>query len=82
VIIRWLPSLSYEEIALIDRYYRQHQEELDEYENDVQAYRAEQIRLQRVRFPERKGSRHERLAELKQLLHKRRPETDGEGTRG
>ena len=81
-IIRWLPSLTYEEIKIVECYYRQHRDELDEYEGRVRAYRAEQIRLQRLRFPEREGSRHERLAQLRQLLQQRRQETSGEGTRG
>jgi hypothetical protein len=34
-----------------------------------------------VRFPEREGSRHERLAELRQLLRQRRAETSDEGVR-
>src|SRR5438046_9200976 len=73
-IIRWIPSLTHEEIAVVERYYRQHQDELDDYERRVQAYRAEQIRLQQLRFPEREGSRHERLARLRQLLQQRRRE--------
>lgn len=50
-IIRWIPSLSRDEIRVIERYYRQHKDELDEYEHRVRAYRAERIRLQRIRFP-------------------------------
>jgi uncharacterized protein (DUF433 family) len=64
----WFPSLTHEEIAIVERYYRQHRNELDEYEHRVRAHRAEQIRLQRLRFPEREGSRQERLAQLRQLL--------------
>jgi uncharacterized protein (DUF433 family) len=81
-IIRWIPSLTHEEIRIVERYYRQHQDELDEYERRIRAYRAEQIRLQRLRFPEREGSRHERLAQLRQLLRQRRQEKSGEGTCG
>ena len=80
-IIRWIPSLSHEEIAVVERYYRQHQDELDEYECRVRAYRAEQVRLQRLRFPEQEGSPPERLARLRQLLQQRRRENNGEGTR-
>jgi uncharacterized protein (DUF433 family) len=79
-IIRWIPSLTHEEIAVVERYYRQHQYELDEYERRVQAYRAEKIRLQRLRFPEGEGCRDERLARLRQLLQQRRRENNGEGT--
>jgi len=81
-IIRWIPSLTHEEIRIVERYYRQHQDELDEYERRIRAYRAEQIRLQRLRFPEREGNRQERLAQLRQLLRQRRQEKSGEGTRG
>ena len=80
-IIRWLPSLTHEEITIVEHYYRQHKDELDEYESRIQAYRADQIRLQQLRFPEREGSPHERLTQLRQLLQQRRRETDGEGTR-
>ena len=64
-IIRWIPSLTHEEIRIVERYYWQHKDELDEYERRVRAYRAEQIRMQRLRFPERGGTRHERLAQLR-----------------
>jgi uncharacterized protein (DUF433 family) len=81
-IIRWVPSLTHAEIDVVERYYRDHKEELDEYERRVRAYREEQIRLQRTRFPEPGGSRDERLAQLRQLLQRRGLETNGEGTRG
>jgi|ERR1017187_3558692 uncharacterized protein (DUF433 family) len=80
-IIRWVPTLTPEAIAVVECYYRQHKDELDEYESRIQAYRADQIRLQQLRFPEREGSPHERLTQLRQLLQQRRRETDGEGTR-
>src|SRR5436190_9688678 len=50
-IIHWIPTLSREEIALIERYYLDHKQEFDEQERRVQERRAEEIRLQRVRFP-------------------------------
>jgi len=81
-IIRWLPSLTLEEIRIVESYYREHKDELDEYEGRIRAYRAEQIRSQRLRSSEREGSRHERLAQLGQLLQQRRQENNGEGTRG
>jgi uncharacterized protein (DUF433 family) len=79
-IIRWIPSLTPEEIRIVERYYRQHKDELDEYERRVQAYRAEQIRLQRLRLPDGEECRDERLAGLIRLLRQRRQETNGEGT--
>ena len=82
-IIRWIPSLSREEIAVVERlHYRQHKDELDEYESHASKPIApEQIRSQQLRFPEREGSRHDRLAQLRQLLKQRRQGTNGEGTR-
>jgi uncharacterized protein (DUF433 family) len=79
-IIRWIPSLTHEEIRIVERFYQQHKDELDEYESRVQAHRAEQIRSQRLRFPEPEGSHSERLARLRQLLQQRSQETNGEGT--
>jgi len=81
-ILRWIPSLTHEEIRIVERYYQQHKDELDEHERRVRAYRAEQIRLQRLRFPEREGSRNWRLARLRQLLQQRRQENNSEGTGG
>ena len=78
-IIRWLPSLTREEIAVVERHYRQHREELDEYERRVRAYRAEQARSQRLRFSGEEESRRERLARLRQLLQQRHRESNGEG---
>jgi hypothetical protein len=78
-IIRWLSSLTHEEIAVVEGYYRQHKDELDEYERRVRAHRAEQVRSQRLRFPEREGGRAERLAQLRRLLHQGRRENNGEG---
>jgi uncharacterized protein (DUF433 family) len=80
-IIRWIPSLSRDEIAIVEGYYLQHKDELDEYESRIRAYRAEQIRLQRLRFPELKESRHDRLSELRQFLRLGRGETSDEGAR-
>jgi uncharacterized protein (DUF433 family) len=78
-IIRWLPSLTHEEIRIVEGYYRRHKNELDEYESRVRAYRAEQIRAQRLRFPERGGGRFERLVQLRQLLRQRCQENNGAG---
>jgi uncharacterized protein (DUF433 family) len=80
-IVRWLPSLTHEEIAIVERYYRQHKDELDEYERRIRAYRAEQVRSQRLRLPEWEGSRQDRLAQRRQLLQQRRRESNGEGSR-
>ena len=78
-IIHWLPSLTHEEIAVVERYYRQHKDELDEYERRVRAHRAEQVRSQRLHFPAGEGGHPERLARLRQLLHQGRRENNSEG---
>jgi hypothetical protein len=78
-IARWLPSLNHEKIAIFDRYYREHKEELDQHERAVFDHRAEQIQLLKLRFPEKQGSHRARLAQLKRLLKRRRGETNGEG---
>ena len=78
-IIRWIPSLTHEEIAIVDRYYRQNKESLDEEDRQIRARTEERIRLQRLRFPEPEGDFPERFARLKQLLDQRRMERNGEG---
>jgi uncharacterized protein (DUF433 family) len=81
-IIRWIPVLSPEEIAVVEAYYREHRAEVDEQDRRAREYREEQIRLQRLRFPERNETREERMSRLKELLHKRCPEHNGEGNPG
>jgi len=81
-IISWIPTLAHEEIALIERYYLDHKEEFDDKERRVQERRAEEIRLQRLRFPEFHGTHEEHLARLRLLLEKRRQEKNGAGHPG
>ena len=74
-IMRWIPSLSEEEIVVAEAYYRDHREELDEEDRRMKAYRQEQIRGQQDRFPEEE--RKVRLERMKRLVSERRQETDG-----
>lgn len=78
-IIRWIPTLSPEEIAVVEAYYREHKDEMDEKDRRARAYREEQIRLQRLRFPAFEGTKEERMARLRQLLNQYRQEKNGEG---
>jgi uncharacterized protein (DUF433 family) len=71
-IIRSIPTLNHAEIAVVESYYREHKDELDEYERRVMAYREEKIREQRLRFPEREENPSKRFARLKDLLRRRR----------
>jgi uncharacterized protein (DUF433 family) len=75
-IIRWIPSLTREEIKVIEDYYREHKEELD---RRVMAHREEQIRLQRIRFPQKEETKEECIARLRQQLHARKLGKNGEG---
>ena len=79
-IIRWIPPLTREEIALVERSYLQYKEEFDEKERRVQEYRKEQMRQQRLQFPEE--DRETRLARMKELLRQRQQEANGEGHSG
>lgn len=79
-IIRWIPTLTPDEIAVVERYYREHKAQMDEEDRRADEYREEQIRLQRLRFPETEETSEERMARLRQLLHQRIGERNGEGT--
>ena len=78
-IIQCIPSLTPEEIAVVDAYYRQHKDELDEKDRRVQEYREEQLRIQRERFPMPEETKDERMARFRKLLEKRQQESNGEG---
>jgi uncharacterized protein (DUF433 family) len=77
-ISRWIPTLTPEEIAVVERYYAEHKEELDERDRRARARRAEQIRLQRERFPETMETPDETKARLRRLLETRKQESNGE----
>src|SRR5260370_32823940 len=81
-IIRWIPTLTAEEIAVVERYYREHQAELDEDDRLIGDRTAERVRQQRLRFPEFEGTPEERLARLRLILESRRQEKNGERNSG
>jgi uncharacterized protein (DUF433 family) len=66
-ILRWIPTLVPEELAAAERYYLEHKIELDDKDRRVREYREEQIRLQRLRFPEIEETREELLTRLRQF---------------
>jgi hypothetical protein len=80
-IMRWIPSLKPEEIAVALSYYRKHQAELDAQDRQVRKYREEQVRLQRERYPQPSGTKTERMAKLRERLQQRQAQ-NGEGTPG
>ena len=67
-IIRWIPVLTAEEIAVVRRYYVDHRAALDEQDRRIRERREERIRLQRLRFPEPEGTIEERRARLREKL--------------
>ncbi|MBI2809150.1 MAG: DUF433 domain-containing protein [Planctomycetes bacterium] len=77
-IMQWIPSLTREEIAVVEAYYREHKNELDEEDRKIDEYREEQARLQALRFPIPDETREEKLARFRKLL-KAREEKNGEG---
>jgi uncharacterized protein (DUF433 family) len=81
-IIRWIPSLSPAEIAVVEGYYREHQTELDDQDRRIRERTEELVRQQKLHFPDLQGTDEERVARLKQLLEKRRQEKNGEGHPG
>jgi hypothetical protein len=78
-IVEIITSLTPDEFALIERYYRSHKEELDAADDRVEAYREEQLRIQRERFPMPEETSEDRIARLRALLKKRQQEKNGEG---
>jgi uncharacterized protein (DUF433 family) len=77
-IIRWIPTLSHEEISVVERYYRDHQQECDDWDREARARRQKQVELQRKQFPELQGTMEERVSRLQRLLEKRQQERNGE----
>ena len=78
-IMQNIPSLSPEEIAVVEAYYREHKEELDEEDRMILEYREEQARLQAIRFPIPNETREEKIARFRELVRKRQQEANGEG---
>jgi uncharacterized protein (DUF433 family) len=81
-IIRWIPTLSRDEIAVVERYYLDHKDDCDERDRQARVRREEAIRLQRLKFPEENGTQEQRLARLQRRLDQRRREKNGEGHPG
>ncbi len=81
-IRRWIPTLSDGEIAVVEQFYLEHKAEFDEKDRCARERRAEQIRLQRQKFPETNETPEETKARLRRLLDQRRQEQNGEGHPG
>ena len=81
-IMHGMPSLTPAEIAIVESYYREHKDELDERDRRIDEYREEQSRLQHLRFPVFEGTPEERMARLRKLLHEKLAGKNGSGTPG
>jgi len=76
-IMRWIPSLSHDEIFVVEQYYREHKTELDEEDRRIREYTEERIREQKARLREPEETPEELFARLKKLLRERQ-EKNGE----
>jgi hypothetical protein len=78
-IRRWIPSLSEEEIGVVEAYYREHEGELVEADDRGRKYREEQVAKQHSQFPEMTGPADQRLQRLRDLIRKHHSGINGEG---
>ncbi len=76
-IIRNIPTLTRDEVAVVERYYREHQTELDEEDRRIREEVTEEVRLHRLRFPEPEGTIEERRLRLLQQLARQQQERNG-----
>lgn len=81
-ILRWLHTLSNDELVVAHQYYLDHREELDEKDRLARKYQEEQIKLQRERFPEFQEGNPARMDRMRRLLEARRRGQNGEGHPG
>ena len=65
-IIRWIPLLTHEEIAVVKRYYLEHQAELDEQDRRIRERTAQRKNPEWVEHIA-EGARAERLGRLEEL---------------
>lgn len=77
-ITRWLPTLTSEELAVVEQYYREHKVALDEQDRRVREFREAQIQRQRSRFPESQENSGERFERLRKLLEEQTRGQNGE----
>src|SRR6267378_5670040 len=81
-IRRWIPTLSHEEIAVVENYYRQHQEELDEQDRHIRARAGQRQNSPEVEEILRRGG--EKMAALRAEFAKKKQllERNGDHTAG
>jgi uncharacterized protein (DUF433 family) len=69
-IIRWIPSLSHEEIAVVEHYYRENQAAMDEQDRRIRERTASRKNSSEIEEIRRRGS--EKMAALRELLQNRK----------
>src|SRR5437870_1884577 len=66
-IVRWIPSLTHDEIAVVEQYYREHRTELDEEDRRIRERAASRRKSPAVEESEREA-RLERLEKARELI--------------
>ena len=76
-IIRWIPSLTHEEITVVERYYREHQTEMDEQDRRIRERSARRKNSPQIEEIRRRG--REKMVALREVLEKRKPQRERNG---
>jgi uncharacterized protein (DUF433 family) len=76
-IIRWIPTLSADEIAVVEAYYRAHQAELDEQDRHIRAQSAQRVNPPEIEEILRRGG--EKMAALKEKFARKKQAAERNG---
>lgn len=79
-IIRWIPTLSAEEIAVVERYYRAHREKLDEEDRQIREQSAQRENAPEIEVILRRGG--EKMAALREEFNRKKQERNGDQAAG
>lgn len=76
-ILRWIPAIDAEELRLVERFYRDHQGELDEQDRRIRARTAARAKPPEVEEAEHR-QRLERLESVRSSIRAQRQERNGD----
>ena len=76
-IIRWIPALTHEEIAVVEHYYREHKQDLDDQERRIQERIAQRRNPPEIEEIIRRGG--EKLAALKEEFKRKKQHQERNG---
>jgi uncharacterized protein (DUF433 family) len=79
-IIHWIPTLTQEEIAIVDRFYQEHKEELDEQDRRIRERSAQRKNSPEIEAFLRLGQ--EKMAVLREEFKKKKQERNGDNAFG